>query len=419
MATAKGKITAANATRGTIVRIVVGELKFPYPARIKRGSVLAEILDNVSMGGGQRKIVTKFGDLTVVGHQTFILAKDGETAEEPTPEPETFDALAHVSNQEMPVIETIPSFENGPAGIGCFPPVEEIAEAEETIAAFLEAAPEFHISPEEIPAEVLEAVRTMEGAPVIEAKRVPAATFSLSEQEIAENAAVKLADTIRRDEEMYAEKVAEDTVSWMEERKAHLEAEAARINAEALQACVDAEENIRTLALPTVDAEKARFDLETARMFVKNGDPIEGKRMAKRTAEMWARVQRLRGEFEAAPEWRKERITAALATMGTVVYPEGTPEYTRYREELTEALTAFAAGPVRWRVTFERVGRFSPGVVPAFEYNTTETMDSVEARLRSHLRRYLTSKEFAITFEGERLLIEGGRFGSGTASIIP
>lgn len=291
---------------------------------------------------------------------------------------------------------------------------------------------------------------------------LPEPTFTISEEEIEENAAVKLADTIRRDEEMFAEKIAEDggigcfppvedtfdavehiskqempdlstvtgepaieavrvdadTVSWMEEQNAHIEAEGARIIAETRQAIEEAGRSIAELNLTPVDVEKVKFEFVTVRNFLAGGNPIEAKRLAIRTAEMWARVVRLRGEFEAAPEWRKERITAALATMGTVVYPEGTPEHTRYREELTEALKTFREGPARWRITFDRVGRFSPGVVPAFEYNAGEDAASVSARLRSHLSRYLTSKDFSIRFESEHLLIEDGRFGTGTASII-
>ncbi len=423
MATAKGKITAANMVPGTVVRIIkesdaTAELFEREPewtaARIKRGSTLAEIIENIPVGSGRRKIVTKFGEFVAVGHQTFILAKDGEAAELP----------------------------------------ETAVQAD----AISEYAAEHNLSE-----KAEQDMRTAMAA--VQAEALPAERFTLTEEQIEENAAEKLALTVQRDTEMQIEKADED----LAEARALMTAEANRTITEAAKdienlpheirhilneelntariqvgfgefsnaafsatrvsekaekftkVLAEIEESGRALAelsLPAVDVAKVKAQIENARSFLTTHSPWEAGRLAKRSAEMWARVVRLRGEFEAAPEWRKERITAALATMGTVVYPEGTPEHTAYREELTEALAAFKAGPVRWRVTFERVGRFSPGVVPAFEYNDSETPDSVSARLRSHLRRYLTSREFSIDFEGERLMIEGGRFGSGTASII-
>lgn len=337
--TAKGKITAANMVSGTVVRIVkesdaTAALFEREPewtaARIKRGSVLAEIVDNIPVGSGRRKIVTKFGEFVAVGHQTFILAKDGEVAEEPAPIP----------------------------------------------------APE-----------------------------LPAERFTLTEEEIEENAAEKLALTVQRDEEMQAEKVSEDTVEWMQEREQIADETRLRLITDAKRDIEEAGRVLAELNLPAVDVEKVKFEIETARNFLTSETPWEASRHAKRTAEMWARVVRLRGEFASAEDWRKERITAALATMGTVVYPEGTPEYEEYRKSLTEALDAWKKGPERYRIVFERIGRYN--APEAFEYNSDETPESVEARLRARIAPMLTSREFGFHFEGDTLLIEGGRFGRG------
>lgn len=381
MATAKGKITASNIEAGqTVVRIVFasnfdGGMEW-MPARIKRDSKLALVLENVPLGNGRRKIVTKFGEFVVVGHQTFILAKDGETAEEPEP--------------VLPA-ETVET------------PAEEKVDA----AAVREA----------------DAMRGDAEIVTVERNLTEARSLMQAEANRVITEAAKDIENLPHEirfilnEDLNSARIQADSGEF-----ANAAFTADRVSQKAgkfREVLATIEESGRAIAelnLPSSDAEKVKREFENARSFLTTHSPWEAGRLAKRSAEMWARVVRLREQFEDAPEWRKERITAALATMGTVVYPEGTPEHAAYREALTEALGEFKNGPKRWRITFERVGMYRN--VPAFEYNAGETEESVAARLRTHLRPYLISSSFAFSFEDKTLLIEGGRFGRGTAAPI-
>lgn len=350
--TAQGKITAANAIPGTIVRIVKEsdataalferEPEFTA-ARIKRGSVLAEVIENIALGGGKRRLVTKFGDVTVVGHQTFILAKDGEQAEEPAP-------------------------------------------------AAVEIAPE---------------VAELDENPAVAEKMVialPEPTFALSEQEIEENAAAKLADTIRRDEEMQAEasREREETERLIQEAR------------DGITAALDA---IEALNLPEVEEKQAEAEISKSRELLDGEEPWEAKRHAKRTAERWAHIVRLRKEYADAPEWRKERITDALNAYGAVLYPAGTPEHEKYGQDLTAALSEWkTTGEDRWIIEFRRIGRVEspkPLYVACFE-----RPDALAEKIHRYAAKFLTSRSFEVDVNilgaSGTVLIEGGRFGEGT-----
>jgi hypothetical protein len=192
-----------------------------------------------------------------------------------------------------------------------------------------------------------------------------------------------------------------------------LRADMARGDAE--NAIAEAERRIAALNLPAGDMKLIAGDFELMRTTVAEGIPYEAARLAVRTVEVWNRVIRLRAAYATAPDWRKERISIALATLGTVVYPEGTPEYAEYRAKLTEELNRWkngeAAKEERYRIEFERIGRFYEP--RDFHYHSAETPDDVMKRLREFVEHYLTSRSFSITFEDTSVLIEGGRFGRG------
>lgn len=377
MATAKGKITASNIEAGkTVVRIVFADTfdggKEWMPARIKRDSKLALVLENEALGNGRRRIVTKFGEMVVVGHQTFILAKDGETAEEPTAA--DFDAVEHVSKQEMPEVLTLDP-NPAVAEVEVETPAEEIAE---TMASTAIAEAEKVI--EKLPHEVRYILNEDLNAARVQASSGQDVTAAFSASQVSEKAERYRSMILRVESAMFT---------------------------------------VAGLGLYEVDLKQAERNFSTARGLLSTEVPFDAVRLAERTAEMWARVKRLREEFEEAPEWRKERITAALAAMGTVVYPEGSPQHAEYSKALAEVLKEFREAPQRWRITFERIGRFSSRTAASFDYSSDEKPEDVDKRLRAHLGRYLTSREFNYTFEGSTLLIEGGRFGRGEATQIP
>jgi hypothetical protein len=249
-------------------------------------------------------------------------------------------------------IETVPSFENGPSGVGCFPPAG------------------------------IANLNTIEGADVMEAVRVPAATVSRSPEEIAEDAAVKQADGDR----------------------AAVEAEMQKY-----------EIAITNLALPAHDWELAKAEMHRASGYYMAGNHIEALHIYRHASEMWARVVRLRSEFPDAPEWRQENIKTALMTMGTVVYPEGTPEHAAYREELTAALREFAEPePTSYRIEFERIGRYNPGPITV---SATLSPEEMAKEVRRYAARFLVTRYgFVVTVDvdARTVRIEGGRFGAGT-----
>jgi hypothetical protein len=222
---------------------------------------------------------------------------------------------------------------------------------------------------------------------------------------------------VEAEEEVRANLIDDSTISFMQDRDRIADETRLRLITDAKRDIEEAGRALAELNLPAVDVEKVKFEIETARNFLEGETPWEASRHAKRTAEMWARVVRLRSEFADAPDWRKERITVALATMGTVVYPEGTPEHEKYGQDLTAALSEWkTTGEERWVIEFRRIGRVEnpkPLYVACFE-----RPDALAEKIHRYAAKFLTSRSFEVDVNilgaSGTVLIEGGRFGEGT-----
>ena len=58
-------------------------------------------------------------------------------------------------------------------------------------------------------------------------------------------------------------------------------------------------------------------------------------------------IAALRAEWsDDLPEWHKEGIRNKLASLGTVVYPPGSPEYVAYEAKLKAALAEWSQGKI-------------------------------------------------------------------------
>jgi hypothetical protein len=124
-------------------------------------------------------------------------------------------------------------------------------------------------------------------------------------------------------------------------------------------------------------AEDARLDNEHADRILAHEDETTTRVKSEVITDAELEVAALRAEHPTATPERQDEIVARLANLGTVVYPEGTPEYEAYRKALrsalaewvTEAVSPMAAVPAEPTVTREQAlsawGKCRAGHVPA------------------------------------------------------